>query len=1714
MPLQNAKFVGISLCALLLSATSSTNAFAVDTVWKVVSGDSGNFTVHVVSSASLGSGFPNRALAFAMDGTSLSDIYVTNNTTGQAVPRPMADMIVYLLQSSFKYPANTGAGLSPYDSLASADVSTVSAGYPLLTSSYFSSSFVSTFIRSGAEGLDDIDDRRETYRDLIFDLAFQPDLYKSANSDQMSVQFVDLLNTLDSWESELESGAGAIEAAAEGQVFALSNLRGGVLQLTMFPGRLVDLRRSSPVSPRALDRLGTALSIASPALFIGGHAAQVLMLQAIGNERAQMRLDVLRDFIGRAGAAGGLDPALEQGFAEAESAIETYLDDCYGNLHHVLEAAAAEWPDGVIRTAPLLNQLIKWVFGKPLFEIPARVALPWAINYGVFMAIRDQADLGRTASLAATLHRKLYDSSGLLYHRDRIHQSPTKGLIDAQAFLTLQQMTYYLAQRHYHDTLEVLNNRISWIWGSGIDLFYGGIYSAQMQLLSADLERRRATASRISPPSYLATTPDVYSGGPQQNEGAWIGRVIRSQITPTPTPPPTPLLGVCVTLPFDSGGQPASLEDVNIRFEPRACSDIDGSQPWECGLNDPDGECTARVQLFWDNDTNQSNSNCITRSSGPCPIVGAEALSPKRGIFNWQPMMDSIARGSHRILARITDNRLTSYDYSDGYFVFVDPIFESGAWTVNGVATTEAGLSDGDGIPELGEEIGITLRLQNTSGRSLSAARIHRLRLGGESARQQLIDDFDSSSLADQAQNFILDDTVTLPNAPPGAIVNATDDFNAWIGTASPTTVEMFAWVEYSDPSNPVTPQYRRLVEIAFTVSVSDGGSGADLACDQVRLVDDTDHDGTFESGEKGYFLTTICNDGSWVANEVRGIFTDPPALGSWVDNDAGFGPIGDGDCVEAADDFTLDLENSQCGAIPLALAIQWSGGNSSIDNHCAISATCVPRQSVQDDVQAGTVIQGQTLVASANITNTGAATLSVSGVVVQGAPTDTQVTSFPASLAPGQTGSIVVSINSATIPFGAQQRLLFTNTNADNTDEHQIAVLFTVSTGAIAEQVTLTGVPVGAFDISGDWTVFARGSDIFAANIRTKEERRLTNTPELEGAPRIDGNRVVFHRTNAAGDLATSDIFMHDLSTGLESRLSDAAGSQRSADIFGDTVIWISGGTACVEADAYRYVIGVSAINGQLYHDPGVNRAVQQVRIDRLFAVFRTISWTDPVACSTKADLAFRDRISGSAYTLGLEAGTVCSNVSDPAVYENGLAFGCRCSGACGGDGDYKIRYYDLAQRTGSIQLTCDATFSTKKESPTFLGSSVAYHIGNSGLRDVYKVSTSAPCGTEIPLHTGSNDSSNPAGDPRAGTYAFDDNRTGTYEIWAVVPPPAVDAALSSFYLDSAEVYQENSYTYHVQAANFGSQTLSNLGVQVREGAAVIGTSTIPSLAAGTSTSLSGTWSTVGAATGSHSLEARIFPAPVGDSSGANNSQQVSVEVLDEDLSPPIVSGQHANPTAPNDGDAYIEAGEGIRVRWQANDPSGISSTHARVGGTSYPGNSEGGTQYGANIPNPGIGLIEVEVLATDGDDSPMTTPVGTALQVTVYPSSPTVIGQVPPPGAMNVSPTTFIDATFDADLDPTSISSSTVGLTGPDGEVSVGMSYDGFSRRVRLTPFNTLTNGAHEVRLEGGTLGIRDVRLNPLPATVTWLFSVTAAVSIFGDGFESGDLLAWSSP
>lgn len=143
---------------------------------------------------------------------------------------------------------------------------------------------------------------------------------------------------------------------------------------------------------------------------------------------------------------------------------------------------------------------------------------------------------------------------------------------------------------------------------------------------------------------------------------------------------------------------------------------------------------------------------------------------------------------------------------------------------------------------------------------------------------------------------------------------------------------------------------------------------------------------------------------------------------------------------------------------------------------------------------------------------------------------------------------------------------------------------------------IDLRNIP-GASTGYGSW---GNAGDIYVYDLITKQETRITNSPTAS-RPAIYGNKIVWSDSRDPQNYTgynfygKGDIYMYDLTTGKETQITTAIGSQLMPHIYDHTIVWMDYRNSNSDTDIYMYDIStgtetkIGGLRDQLEHSPRI---------------------------------------------------------------------------------------------------------------------------------------------------------------------------------------------------------------------------------------------------------------------------------------------------------------------------------------------------------------------------------------------------------------------------------------------------------------------------------------------------------------------------------------------
>ena len=293
-----------------------------DQLWQTLSAPEGTYSIRIVTKTPISD--TNRALSESADGTNLRSLYVVDEQ-GSVVKAPTASELVLLAQSAKKYAALHQTDPLFWEAIPAGDLQRDSrtpfggpsyeAWRPYAVADWWAYYFIFAD-KTALPALDSTTQRTRIYKQVLLDLALQPDVSDAMTEDREAREW------LEAWREGLET---ADQIAGADQVvdalFGLSNEVVNAGNLAAFHKALregsIPTGMESPLQ-RKFDKLGTKLSALSLGVNLYADVVRYLYLQALANVAAERRLAAVGAMIRR---RPSFDPALTAALAEAEAEL-------------------------------------------------------------------------------------------------------------------------------------------------------------------------------------------------------------------------------------------------------------------------------------------------------------------------------------------------------------------------------------------------------------------------------------------------------------------------------------------------------------------------------------------------------------------------------------------------------------------------------------------------------------------------------------------------------------------------------------------------------------------------------------------------------------------------------------------------------------------------------------------------------------------------------------------------------------------------------------------------------------------------------------------------------------------------------------------------------------------------------------------------------------------------------------------------------------------------------------------------------------------------------------------------------------------------------------------------------------------------------------------------------------------------------------------------
>lgn len=355
--------------------------------------------------------------------------------------------------------------------------------------------------------------------------------------------------------------------------------------------------------------------------------------------------------------------------------------------------------------------------------------------------------------------------------------------------------------------------------------------------------------------------------------------------------------------------------------------------------------------------------------------------------------------------------------------------------------------------------------------------------------------------------------------------------------------------------------------------------------------------------------------------------------------------------------------------------------------------------------------------------------------------------------------------------------------------------------------------------DISGSWVVWEDErwgyDDLWVKNLATGQERRLSAAAGQQAFPAISGTRVVAEDYRNG---INSNLYQYDAATGAEAVISPTGLIDRySPDVHGDRVVWADQRTGNYDVYSKNLTSGVET---RLVSDGG---AQQDPAVGDTWAV-----WHDKRTSAGS---------NGDIYGYKFSTGAVQAISTDAAMQEHPDT-----SGNVVVWQDYRNDNWDIFARNMSGSETAVCANVADQTNPAISGNWVVWQDLRNGNYDIYAYNLSTR--QERAICTAPGDQTSPA---ISGDWVvWQDERNGSADIYAKSLVGQADlATLAVSNASSAQVGQPITVYATVANQGEGSSAITSLGIYLSSDSVIdrsdrlIGTASTPALSIGGSLTL-----------------------------------------------------------------------------------------------------------------------------------------------------------------------------------------------------------------------------------------------------------------------------------
>lgn len=1049
--------------------------------------------------------------------------------------------------------------------------------------------------------------------------------------------------------------------------------------------------------------------------------------------------------------------------------------------------------------------------------------------------------------------------------------------------------------------------------------------------------------------------------------------------------------------------------------------------------SDPDGS-VEHVEFYRD-----ANGNGVLETGvDEDEYVGSD-FSPQGGQWDWYGEA-RWNQGTHRFFARARDNE-GLWSSPSSILVSIGSSPRQQGYDLE-FYDTNTHDDDGDGVDEGREHVDLTIKLKNIGSVRLTSV---------TGSLSSSVSQLDISPASPQVCQW--------PQIDPENKEWNYGDWDLLLNLDEYDDLPLSLHMTYEKDDVPYYQDFTFQMDIEVQSDPFFAISGFALD-DSTDYSDDNDGDGVLESGEDIRIRPRVCNNGQVWGTDVELMLLydgDVFQLGSGGEETESYPDLGPGDCDYPLYDSTYslgDIRQDFTGWVCLDADFRCD----QVDQPMTEDALCIyvspaPWIHLSEDAwDFGVVAPGDPVTYTLTISNSGTAPMDVTGFNISH-PGDTTVgaTGLPWTLQPGESGDVLITIDTANIESGTRIERTITAISPDgrydDPEDIQLAI-----TGLVSNEVPICSVPelVGADnpDVSSGWIVYQNGrngnADIFAYNIQTGEELQVTDDPADQHNPRIAGDLVVWEDwRNDDGSLSNGDIYAYDMSTGQEFPVSTDPANEfligldtgmvafaREYHVFTETTNWQANNLYVVEctgegACSPVFTTGFTATPG---HDP--KQSVGDGDFGGRFLVFERheVYWEDNIhGGSWRSQDQHLEKID---FALGE---TTATRIVDPCRYPNEYS---------ATDNGF---FYEKSGWDDELWIWDNGTnraiaFEEDKDIPVdvLAGNRDFVVFDRQGSGDVlyYKDDINVPNKDELLTRQVTN-----PGDMRIDgnvvVWKGKDAESEPRVFFALLNCPDIAVASANLVFSDDAPHEGDVIDVSILVRNVTDYEMTDdITVRLYDGDPDAGgielvipdnppdyPRVIPGLAGQGQTTVTFTAITVPQNIGPddpgpHDIYARI--AVAGLDNPCNNTASKVLDVYDDDTEGPVISNVVVAEYN-GDGDGIIGADEQLQISWALTDPSGIGSTRLWVDrdrdGLGEPGNRDpddaveplDGDYYAILEPldADGFGALQYgyAIDATDADNNPASShyldsfDVVLAEEITVlYNGQPIVDGETVP--------------------------------------------------------------------------------------------------------------------